>query len=129
MFYPRKTSELSVVWGFFESFMKHREERLSRGTTLHVGYKIHRPNHSGTSPIFTSVDKKLNITHEANRELFMPHGSDIDGFVLRAMGPALCANEHVSLESCLPRDLKLYTVCTVDFNAKNDKIHTRNEND
>ena len=129
MFYPRKTPELSAVWGFFESFRKQLDVRFSQYKTLHVGYKIHRPIRHSSFPIFTSVDRKVNITHEANPELFTPKGSDIDSFLVTSMGPALCANEHVYLEKCLPRELKLYTVCTVEINSKNNVIHTQYKND
>ena len=118
MFYPRNKVEMSAVRLLFQSSEEesnHRNNFLP-DTDIHVGYRIQRPNRFRVSPLFVSVDEKMIITLDVNGDLFIRFGSlDIAMLDFDERGPVLCATHLDYLKGCLPRLLRRYTVCSLDF--------------
>ena len=81
-------------------------------------YNVHnRPSISST---FVSVDKKLNITVDVNTDLFIRFGPpEMKFYDVTERVPVLCATHSAYLSGCLPRLLRKYTLCFLDFNWKN----------
>ena len=119
MLYPRNAVERYRVWQFFESSEKGKFKQFPPDTTIHVGYKVQRPNRPEIPSTFVSVDSKLNITVDVNLDLFIRFGDLVmKKYDADERGPVLCATHSAYLEGCLPRLLRKYTVCSLDFNGK-----------
>ena len=116
MFYPRNKVEMSAVRLFFQSSEEESGNNFLPDTEIHVGYRVRRPIRDIFSPTFVSVDEKKNMTMAENKDLFVRFAEpEMNIFNLGESGPVLCAPNLAYLKSCLPRLLRRYTVCTLDF--------------
>ena len=125
--YPRNRAETEFMWHYFE---KQKQNvvgvRFLLVEALHVGFTRDHPVKS-QHPTFTSVDKKLSINSLSHMELFMRSFADDyistnDLLLSPAMlfdfrGPAICMSGAIKLSECMPRSLKLFSICSVDIST------------
>ena len=117
MFYPRHKEEMAAVRLFFQSSEEESCNNFLPDTDIHVGYRIQRPSRALSSATFVSVDEKMTISWEVNKDLFVRLNNQVKTFfIFEERGPVLCATKLAYLKGCLPRLLRRYTVCSLDFN-------------
>ena len=128
--YPRSREETEFIWRYFEKQKRNVVgARFLLVEALHVGFTRDRTVKS-RYPTFTSVDKKLSISSFSHLELFMD--SFVDDYIsndlppssvlllkaqLRFSGPGICLSRVMKLSECMPRSLKLFSICSVDIST------------
>ena len=118
--YPRFYSEVLYLWQFFRQTQFDPEKGIDlkffANTTLHVGYVRLKPVVDPHAS-FESVDNKRLVASNTHEELFQFDPVRSSPGVHKFKGPALCISRAKQLTECMPRNLKTFSICSIDFGS------------